>query len=325
MTNRRHRVTLVVALALAAPAPAAHAAEAATAAGEQQAAAKFRSGIERYDARDFAGALALFQEAWQLSHSPNARLYVARCFAEQGRNVEAHTELTGVIVDATASGDARYERTREAAQAELTVIGLRVAKLVITLPDLLPGLSVTVNDAAVTEEQLGIPLVLAPGKHHIAATATGMKPLERDVDVAAGQSKTVTLALSPAAEERPRPEPAPRRSGGLGAVRTAGLVTAGAGVAGLGLFAVTGLMAKSKYDSVHDACGGTRCADDKYASDIDSGKSLQTVANVSLVFGSLALVAGGSFFLFGPRPEADDAAAAYLLPGGGYASYRARF
>jgi hypothetical protein len=303
------------------------AAEPQPAAVDQQAAAKFRSALQRFDAGEFADALPLFQEAYGASHSPNARLYIARCLVELGRDVEAHAEFSGVVADTTQNRDPRYDKTREAAQTELGVVALRVSKLVITLPDNPPGLAVSLDGEVVPNEQLGSSIVTKPGRHELSATATGMKDSSRRVDVAAGQSKTIMLALSPVAtkEEPAATASSSPKSGGLGSVRTAGLVTAGVGVVALGVFAVTGSMAKSQYDSVKDACGGERCTDDKYGSDIDRGKSLQTVANVSLIVGGLALVAGGSLFLFGPRGDGDSAAAAYVLPGGGYATYRARF
>lgn len=315
---------LAAALLLFVSTPSLLAAEPPNAAVEQQAAAKFRAALQRFDAGEFADALPLFQEAYGSSRSPNARLYVARCFVELGRDVEAHAEFSGVVADTTAHRDPRYDKTRQAAQAELAVVALRVSKLVITLADNPPGLSVALDGELVPIDQLGSAIVTNPGRHQLSAQATDMKDLSRSVDVAAGQSKTVMLSLSPNTPTE-SPASAPRASSGLGGVRAAGLITAGVGVAALGVFAITGSMAKSKYDTVEAACGGQRCTEDKYASDVDRGKTLQTVANVSLILGGLAVAGGGSLFIFGPRGDGDSAAAAYVLPGGGYATYRARF
>ena len=85
-------------------------------------------------------------------------------------------------------------------------------------------------------------------------------------------------------------------------------------------------MARGKYNSVNDACGGTRCEDPMYADDIDSGKSLQTVANVSLVVGAAGVLTGGALvFLGGPSEEPDAAVTASALPGGAYLGYARRF
>lgn len=321
-----HTTLVVIALAAGSPALAV-AADATSPEADQRATEQFRKGQARFDARDFAGALPLFQSAWQLSRSPNARLYVARCLSELGRNVQAYTELSGVIVDTTATNEVRYERTLEAAQAELAEANLRVAKLVILADASATGSSVLLDDAPVPPAQLGVPIILEPGEHRLLARASGSRDFSRVTQLVAGQSHSIQLTFTPAiaSVESPAAAPQPQHSDGtLGTWRTAGLLTAGAGVVALGVFATTGLLAKGKYDSVSDACGGKACPDDSHADDIDSGRSLQTVANVSLVIGGLALAAGGSMFLFGPRP-AQPRAAVLLVPGGGFATYRARF
>lgn len=325
----RLSLTSLLAFAMAAAAPvAAAAAEPASEASSQRATELFRKGQARFDARDFSAALPLFQEAWQLSKSPNARLYVARCLAELGRNVQAYTELSGVIVDTTATNEERYERTREAAQAELAEANQRVAKLVITLDQRPAGFTILLDDAPVAQAQLGIPIILEPGEHRLLARAEGSADFSELAQLGAGQSRTIHVTFAPAhGETAPPPATATtaeRSSSGMGTWQTAGLVGAGVGIVALGVFATTGFMAKSKYDAVSDACGGQRCSDDSHADEIDSGRSLQTVANVSLVVGSLALVAGGSLYFFGPKPSPSQVGA-YVLPSGGFATYRTRF
>ena len=96
---------------------------------DQQATARFQTALARFDAQEFAEALPLFQQAWQLTRSPNARFYVARCLIELGRHTEAYAELNGVIADATAANDPRYVPTRSAAQTELATLEPRISTL----------------------------------------------------------------------------------------------------------------------------------------------------------------------------------------------------
>jgi hypothetical protein len=293
---------------------------------DQQATARFQTALARFDAQEFAEALPLFQQAWQLTRSPNARFYVARCLIELGRHTEAYAELNGVIADATAANDPRYVPTRSAAQTELATLEPRISTLSITLPEPTSGLIVTLDGSPLGLAQLREPLVLEPGVHQLKAQATGMQPQDLTLELKAGRAQSVPLRFTPARTESPKPAaPSPPKATGLGTVRAAGLVTGGVGVAALGVFAVTGVMAKSKYDSVQGACGGTRCVGDSYGAEIDQGKSLQTIANVSIVFAGLAIATGGALFAFGPRPSADPQLGATVLPGGGYASYRGRF
>jgi hypothetical protein len=89
----------------------------------------------------------------------------------------------------------------------------------------------------------------------------------------------------------------PEKSGGQ--VRVAGFIVAGVGVAAMGLFAVAGLSAKSKFDTIVDECGGRRCTDPKYSDEIDTGQTLTTLANVGLIAGIVGIVGGTTMIVLG--------------------------
>ncbi len=89
-----------------------------------------------------------------------------------------------------------------------------------------------------------------------------------------------------------------------GGVRIAGFVIAGLGVAGMGAFAGAGLAAKSKFSTVETECGNARCTDSKYGDVIDSGKTLQTIANVGLGVGIAGLVGGALMIAVGGPSKA---------------------
>ena len=67
------------------------------------------------------------------------------------------------------------------------------------------------------------------------------------------------------------------------------------GVVGLVGFAIFGVMAKSTYDDLGNACGGGPCPPSK-ADEISSGKSNQAIANVGLVLGLVGVGVGGTLF-----------------------------
>ena len=72
-------------------------------------------------------------------------------------------------------------------------------------------------------------------------------------------------------------------------------------------FAITGSLAKDKFDQVEDECLGVRCTDPKYEDVIDKGKRLSLVANVTAGVGGGLLIAGALMVIFG-GPLGDDAA-----------------
>ena len=301
----------------ASPAPAA-------AADETAIKAKFAMALKLHKAGKFDEALPLFRELVQATQSPNARLYVGLCLEQLGKNAEAYKEMAQTVKEASLHADPKYDQTREAAQAELALLNVRVGKLVVTLPETPPGLVVNVDGAPIAERDLGSSLVLDPGGHRVEATATGLTPVTREVNIDGGETRTVTIAFSKPEPVATKAEPAPEPSASRGTMRLAAFTALGVGGAGLVMFTVTGLMAHAKYNSLKSACGDARCTDPKYAGDVDSGKSLQTVANVGLVVGAVGIAAGGALYYFGTRKDAPRASAT-PLPGGGYVSYSASF
>jgi hypothetical protein len=93
----------------------------------------------------------------------------------------------------------------------------------------------------------------------------------------------------------------------------------------MGAFAGAGLAAKSKFNSVEAACGGVRCTDPKYGSVIDSGKTLQTIANMSLGVGAAGLVGGALMIAFGGASKAPVPASVEVGPTGIRLRYEGTF
>src|SRR5262249_11232901 len=84
-----------------------------------------------------------------------------------------------------------------------------------------------------------------------------------------------------------------------GGVRIAGVVVALIGAGGMGLFAGAGLSAKSKFATLESECKGVRCTDPKYGSIVDSGKMLDTMANIGLGVGIAGLAPGAVMIAIG--------------------------
>jgi hypothetical protein len=296
--------------------------------GEGKAALEaFKAAQSKYEDKDYAGALEAAKKAVELSGSPNARLYVARSLRELGRIPEAHAEMERTLKEArdlADQKDAKYEATRDAAAAELALLDQKVGKIIVALADAPPDTSVTLNGTPLPAAKVGKPFAMAPGKISVRAQPPGGAVVEKSVELGAGQTETVTLVLgdNPSAEpDEPVVPVAPAavdekpktKGGGL---RTIGFITAGVGVAGIAVFAIAGSMSNSKFDEVESGCGSKRCSDPKYGDTIDSGKRLETIANVGLVVGGVGLLAGGAMILFGgPSAEKTGSASVDVRPG----------
>lgn len=288
---------------------------------------QFSEGLERFDKGDFEGALPYFKNAFERTQSPNARLYVARCLNKLERHVEAYAEMQGTVALAAekADTDEKYAQTRDAAAAELADLETKVAKVVVAFADVYPAATATLDGRELSDAELGAPIVVAPGSVEVQATAEGKQPFSERLTLRAGETRTLAIALSDAAGATP-----PEGDDGpswFTPLRITGIAVAAAGVAGLVTFAVTGSIAKSKFDEV-EACPTTPCpAGQGYEETIDDGKTMQTVANVTLGVGIGLAVAGAALIVFGGPGDDDEPSdeariralrvGAAPLPGGG--------
>ena len=294
---------------------------------------KFNSGLRLFKAGKMSDALPLFREVADGNGSPNARLYVGHCLQQLGKYVEAHRAFTAVVKHTTQRGDTKYETTREAALAQLGLLEPRIAKIVVSLVDVPAGLAVRLDGTALEEKDLGSPMVVEPGTHKVEGTAPDMAPVSRDINVDAGESKTTILTfkkLETTPAPAPAPEPAPLKADASSSkpfpMRTVGFVAGGVGVAGMTVFTIAGLMAKSTFKHMSDVCRPDGCSDRGQLDDIDKGRSQQTLANVGLVVGLVGLSAGAALVILGGRNEAPATVAITGTPGGGGAiSYTGKF
>lgn len=296
-------LALVLLLVGSAPARAAPGADEV-----KQAQASFQEGQKLFDAGDHAAALEHFRAALEVTASPNARLYVARCLREIGRLPEAYEEMRRTLTEsrARAESEPKYAGTRDASAAELAVLESRVGRVLVALADPPEGAEVTLGGEIVQGDRLGAPIAVAPGAVHIVARAPGRTEVVRDVDVAAGALVSVALSLrgesatepaaTASAAREPAPPPAPSDGG---TARTLGWILLGVGGAGFVTFGVAGSMANAQYDSINEDCGGSRCSDPRFAADIDRGQRLDSIANVGLIVGGAGVLGGAGLLLFG--------------------------
>ncbi len=277
-------------------------------------------------------ALPLLRQAHEATHSPNARLLIARCLNEQGALVEAHEQMRLTVEEATARArdDDKYAPTRDAAAAELALLDAKVGKLIVAIADAPDEAEVRVDDVVLSPERLGKPQAVLPGTARVVAEAPGMQRVARDVDIAAGETRTLAIAFEPEPQDAPEPEPVASDDGpGLGAIRVAGIVVAGVGLVGVGVFAGLASKAQADYDELDAQCQGQPCPDSEKER-VDDGRALTLAANVSLCVGA-ALVAGGVLMIVfgGPgNSDGDDhavAAVPLLSPGAAGLMLEGRF
>jgi hypothetical protein len=296
----RHAFGFVSLILLTTPAWSA-AADAPTTAAATDERSRFKAAQDLFDKGKFAEALPLFRAI----KSPNATLYAGRCLRELKQLREAYEEFSVAVREATAraAAEPRYAATRDAASTERAALTAKIGLVVIAVTDRPTGLEVKIAGRPVAAERLGEAVAVDPGPVLVEASAPGRVAFQRELAIGAGSSEVLAIALPAIPLELSPRATAPRRQTG-GGVRTAGFVVAGLGVAGFATFAVSGLLANSKYDDIFRACGGTHCTDPAYSSQIRAGKTLDWVANIGLAAGIAGVTGGALMILFGGAHEA---------------------
>jgi len=277
-----------------APPPSAAPLQQAT--DEQKTAARdaYGAGRTAFEAGDFGGALQHFQASYAYVNSPNSLLMVGNCQRELGQRAIAHGTYSEVQALAEASGEDRYAAASESAAEKLAELDAQLATVQVTVEGSAEGAQLTVGDREIPAERWQSPIVVEPGVIRIVLSE-GERSADEVVELAAGGSTEVRIGL---------PEPPPPLTTASVEVgdspldyRTLAYVAGGIGVAGLLTFAITGAMSDSRFGDLEDGCDAQMRCPSGLKDTADSGQTLQTVANVSLVIGALGAIAGVTFYV----------------------------
>lgn len=171
---------------------------------------KFEVGRAAFDAGRFAEGLGAFQASFDLSPSPNSRLYVGRCYKALGKVASAYTSLRMAAREAqdrvVATGEKRYAATRDAANSEAAEIEPKVPRLTLAVPSGVPvGFVVKVNGSELPRAAWGVAVETDPGDVVVEAGGPRVVPFvdrfhlavaeQHRVDVRADHVPTGKLVL----------------------------------------------------------------------------------------------------------------------------------
>jgi hypothetical protein len=300
------------------------------------------------DAGNYADACAKFAESKRLAPGLGVTLYLADCYERTGRTASAWTEFRSAEGLARERNDKRADVAHERAQA----LEPKLDRLTITLAPSIPrdGLQILRDGRVVPGEELGLPVPVDPGEHTVVVSGPGRnaKTLTArlgpdqpsaviDIDGLEPASVPATPAVPPApttsalAPGGPSPAPPPVSADGGGATtrRWMGVGVGGAGVVGLGVGAVLGLLAKGQLDQSNQpgGCDATDHCSAQGLSDRKAAEGLATGATVALVAGGAALAAGAVLYLTAPRGASKVGVVVAPVPaaGGGGALVRVTF
>jgi hypothetical protein len=266
----------------------------------------FKEGRELRQSGDLKRALERFKAAHAYGQTPVTALELGRTHIQLGELIEGREVLLSV-----ARMKVQPDETEKsaAARTEAADLAEEVKKRIPTVIVKLTG--VASDSAAVLQvDGFAVPIVgltgirkVNPGKHIVLARAgtheetrnielEESKTQDLSIDLTGGGAATTTGPILPA-------ESGPRE---ISPVTWVGL---GVGALGIGVGAVTGILALGKASKVNDACTSTHCPPSA-KSDVDSGRTVATISTIGFAVGGAGLVtaAVGYFLLSKPKASA---------------------
>jgi hypothetical protein len=280
----------------------------------------------------YAEACAKLAESQRLDPGIGTQFHLADCYEHEGKIASAWAAFLEVASIARASAQSDREK---AAQKRAAKLESRLPKLQITVPasSQIPDLTIARDDMVVGVAVWDSAVPVDPGDHTITASAPGRRAFTQSVRADEGKVLSVVVPLlepatqSPPAASPPPPPPAstPRRvptreepppqatkrptSPAQGSAERAAsassamnpwLVGLGAaGMVGLGVGTVFGVLARNKYDNSKDYCSpndenrcsvrGVELRDDAF--------TLGNISTASFIVGGAALGTAGVVWL----------------------------
>lgn len=165
------------------PAPSADAVE--------QGRSRFNSAVAMFREGDYRGALIEFRRAYEISHNYRALYNIGQTEME----VQDYAGALGAFQKYLAAGGAEIDPERRAAvEADIKRLNSRVARVEIKTN--VAGADVLVDDLVVGQTPLSAPLIVSAGRRRITVQKGDLSPSSRVLDIAGGDSSSVTIDLA---------------------------------------------------------------------------------------------------------------------------------
>ena len=164
----------------------------------------------------------------------------------------------------------------------------------------LSAVHVTMDGEVLTEKLDGTAVAVDPGEHHFEFESEGLKKSGSTVVIREGEkNRAVRVVLESPPAPKPVEAPASPSFWDPPTRRVIGLTVGGAGVAGVLVGAVFGLMAKSTYDHAVSECGpgGVHLCTSQGIQDRQAAGTQATVSTVAFIAGGVLAAGGAALFV----------------------------
>jgi len=312
---------------------ASHAAAAPTPEDAKRADALFEEGTRLMDEGRYDRACPALQESLVIDPATGTALALARCFEKAGKLASAWSAYLDAEARAYASGQQERE---DAARLQAASLAPRLPYIAITLGGDVAtalGLVLELDGRAIAKGALGPPIPVDPGYHVVEVRADKKQPDRRVLRIA--EAETRPIFFSSLADEAVAAAPSdsngsadPSSDGGT--LRMIGFGVGGAGLVGLGVGSVFGLLAAGASSDSDEACGpfeagrgGTASQYDNCVTQRDDAGGLADVSTVAFIAGGILTAAGVGMIVFGGS-EGDEVAVE-IIPAPTSVTARGRF
>jgi hypothetical protein len=280
-----------------------------------------QDGVKLADAGNCAEAIEKLARAEKIFHAPTTLGRLGECQVQVGKLVEGTENLNRLSRETLApTAPQAFKDAQEHGRKVLAEAKPRIAKLKIAVAAP-AGVTfvVKLDGEVVPTANLNTNRPTDPGEHTVEATAQGYKNASAKVRLTDGglDSVALTLEVDPNAPKvvaveapitaPPPPAAAPARS------RVPAYVALGVGAVGLGVGAITGIIALGKKSDLDSACKNKVCPSNAQQDTIDSGKTFGTVSTVGFVVGIVGAGVGTYLLLAGGSSSSSTSAASNPL------------
>lgn len=306
--------------------PAAAEGGAATAGAD----ALFREAVQLGEAGKFAEAAEKFRASYQLDPARGTLQGWAMAEERAGDLGSAYRHYQRLARESAAAKD---ERRLDLAKKRMSVLAPKLA--LVTLEAAGPaesGVTLTIDGSALADSDIRDSIPAAPGDHVIRGSSASGATFEVRVTAVMGENvrKQVTWQaadLPPPVVEAPTQSTAPTQTspqadrGSSSPLGTIGLIVGGVGLVAAGVGTYFWIDSGKDFDSVSDDCPNRQCPPE-VQSQIDDGRTKESLAQMLLIGGGVAVAAGVTLFVVGSGQENQAQARAVVGPTGAYLTGR---
>jgi hypothetical protein len=253
--------------------------------------ALFRQAQSLLDAGKVEAACSKFEASEAAENGLGTLLHLGDCYERVGRSASAWHAFLEAEAVAHAKKDVERERV---ATDRVAALEPKLTRVVFVVPPTsrVPGLTVQLGDNTIPAASWGAIIPVDAGVQHVSASAKGHRPWSLDLNVARGDSREYRINVPTLS---PIPEPnTDRRS----IFRSAGIVTSGVGVAGIGAGAVFSALSHNADDASTCARGVIQCTPSR-----STRAGYSDAAAVSFAVGGTLLATGITLFVLAPAPD----------------------